>query len=58
MPGLAARAAAQAIGFDEANVTVHPMLVGGSFGRKYEIEIAAQAAILASNVKRPVQLIW
>ncbi|MEK6637394.1 MAG: molybdopterin cofactor-binding domain-containing protein [Pseudomonadota bacterium] len=58
MPGLAARAAAQAIGMDEANVTVHPMLVGGSFGRKYEIEIAAQAAILARKIKRPVQLVW
>jgi isoquinoline 1-oxidoreductase subunit beta len=58
MPGLAARAAAKAIGIDEASVTVHPMLVGGSFGRKYEIEIAAQAAIIASKIKRPVQLIW
>jgi isoquinoline 1-oxidoreductase subunit beta len=58
MPNLAARSAAKAIGMDAENVTVHPMLVGGSFGRKYEIEIAAQAAILASKVKRPVQLIW
>lgn len=58
MPTLAARAAAQAIGMEEANVTVHPMMVGGSFGRKYEIEIAAQAAIIAQKVKRPVQLIW
>ena len=58
IPALAARAAAAAVGMDAANVTVHPMLVGGSFGRKYEIEVAAQAAILASKVKRPVQLIW
>ena len=58
MPTLAARAAATAIGMDIENVTVHPMLVGGSFGRKYEIEIAAQVAILASKTKRPVQLIW
>ena len=58
MPGLAAKAAAKAIGMDAAKVTVHPMFVGGSFGRKYEIEIAAQVAILADKVKRPVQLIW
>lgn len=58
MPGLAARAAARAVGFDEDKVIVHPMLVGGSFGRKYEIEIATQAAIIADKVKRPVQLVW
>lgn len=58
LPGLARDAAARAIGLDPENVTVHPMLVGGSFGRKYEIEIAAQAAILALKLKRPVQLTW
>jgi len=58
VPWLAARAAARAIGMDEANVVVHPMLIGGSFGRRYEIEIAGQAAILADRLKRPVQLIW
>jgi isoquinoline 1-oxidoreductase beta subunit len=58
VPGLAARAAGRAIGIDEANVVVHPMLVGGSFGRRYEVEIAAQAAILAHKLKRPVQLTW
>ena len=58
MPAVAARAAAKAIGMSEDQVSVHPMLVGGSFGRKYEVEIAAQAAILAFKVNRPVQLIW
>ena len=57
-PGLAARAAARAIGLDEDAVTVHPMIVGGSFGRRFEVEIAAQVAVLADRVKRPVQLIW
>ncbi len=58
VPGLAGQAAARAIGLDPAKVTVHPMLIGGSFGRRYEIEIAAQAAILAQKMKRPVQLVW
>jgi isoquinoline 1-oxidoreductase beta subunit len=58
LPGLARDAAARAIGLDPENVTVHPMLVGGSFGRKYEVEIAGQVAILALKLKRPVQLIW
>ncbi len=58
VPGLAAAAAARAIGIDPAKVAVHPMLIGGSFGRRYEIEVAAQAAVLADRLKRPVQLMW
>ena len=57
-PGLARKAAAQAIGIDEDQVDVHAMMIGGSFGRKYEVEIAAQVAVLALKIKRPVQLIW
>ncbi len=57
-PGFAQRAAAQALGIDSEQVAVHAMMVGGSFGRKYEVEIAAQAALLASKVGRPVQLVW
>lgn len=58
LPGLARDAAARAIGLDPEQVTVHPTMVGGSFGRKYEVEIARQAAILALKLKRPVQLTW
>ncbi len=58
VPGLAAAAAARAIGINPDSVALHPMLIGGSFGRRYEIEIAAQAAILADKLKRPVQLQW
>jgi isoquinoline 1-oxidoreductase subunit beta len=57
-PQLARKAAAQAIGMDEAAVTVHAMQIGGSFGRKYEVEIAGQVAILARKLSRPVQLTW
>lgn len=58
VPGFARAAAASAIGLSESNVDVHAMIVGGSFGRKYEVEIAGQAAILAQKLKRPVQLVW
>jgi isoquinoline 1-oxidoreductase subunit beta len=58
VPGLAAKAAADAIGMSPDNVTVHPMMIGGSFGRKFEVEIAGQVAVLADRLKRPVQLIW
>ncbi len=57
-PGLAGKAAAQAIGMREDAVTVHPMMIGGSFGRKFEVEIAAQVAVLADRLRRPVQLMW
>ncbi|MDB5689381.1 MAG: isoquinoline 1-oxidoreductase [Sphingomonas bacterium] len=56
--GIARAAAARAIGFDEDAVTIYPMLLGGSFGRKIETEAAEQAAILALRMKRPVQLMW
>ncbi len=50
--------AARSIGVSIADVIVHPMMLGGSFGRKYENEIAAQIAIIAKQVGKPVQLIW
>jgi isoquinoline 1-oxidoreductase subunit beta len=58
VPQLARKTAAKAIGFAEDDVIIHPMMIGGSFGRKYETEIAAQAAIIASEIGRPVQLSW
>jgi isoquinoline 1-oxidoreductase subunit beta len=58
VPGLAAKAAAKAIGMSEDRVTVHPMMIGGSFGRRFEVDVAAQVAVLADRSKRPVQLVW
>ncbi len=57
-PGLARTAAASALGIGEGRVIIHPMLIGGSFGANLEHEVAAQAAIIAREVKRPVQLTW
>ncbi len=58
VPGLAAKAAGKAIGVAEDMITVHPMMIGGSFGRRFEVEIAAQVAVLAQRLQRPVQLVW
>ena len=55
---LARAAAARAIDVAETAVTVHPMLVGGSFGQALEHDAVAQAAILAVSLKRPVQVTW
>lgn len=57
-PGVARRAAAAAIGVSEDAVLVHPMLIGGSFGANLETVCAAQAAVLAEKLRRPVQLVW
>ena len=57
-PGVAAAAAARAAGVSEAAVTVHPMLVGGGFGEALDTRVAAQAAVLAVRLKRPVCLTW
>lgn len=57
-PGLARAAAARAAGISEGRVTLHPTMAGGSFGAKLEHEVAAQAALLAKRIGRPVQLTW
>lgn len=57
-PVHARRDAAAAIGFDEANVTVYPMLVGGGSGRALDTAAAEIAAILALKIGKPVQLVY
>lgn len=57
-PEAARAAAAAAIDVAPSQVTVHPMPVGGGFGRGLTPEAAGQAAVLAARLKRPVQLQW
>lgn len=57
-PAHVRRAAAAAAGIAEEAVIVHPMLGAGGFGDGYEVELASQAAYLALQLKRPVQLRW
>lgn len=57
-PGLARAAAAAAIGLSENDVTVYPMLIGGSFGANLEHRAAEQAALIARELGRPVSLVW
>jgi isoquinoline 1-oxidoreductase beta subunit len=39
-------------------VVVHMTLSGGSFGRRYQWDYAAEAWQVANEVRRPVQLLW
>jgi isoquinoline 1-oxidoreductase beta subunit len=57
-PEQARRAAASALGIDERNVVLYPMPAGGSFDRRLENDHAIEAALIAREVGKPVQLIW
>ncbi|MGF1550716.1 MAG: molybdopterin cofactor-binding domain-containing protein [Sphingomonadaceae bacterium] len=58
LPGFALRAAARAAGVSESGVTFYPVLAGGGYGRKAEVAAVEQAAHIAAELKRPVQLMW
>ncbi len=49
---------AKAVGIDQDKVRVYPTFLGGGFGRKVEPDVCVQAAIIAKEMKRPVQVIW
>jgi len=57
-PELARRAVAKALGLGERDVVLYPMPAGGSFDRRLEHEHAVEAALIAREVGRPVQLTW
>ncbi|MBA2934896.1 xanthine dehydrogenase family protein molybdopterin-binding subunit [Sphingomonas sp. CGMCC 1.13654] len=58
VPAAARAAAARALGFSESDVTLYPMPMGGGFGQGFDTRAVEQAAILAHNSGRPVQLTW
>jgi isoquinoline 1-oxidoreductase subunit beta len=47
-------------GLDAKNVTFHPMIMGGGFGRRFpdSMQIIGQVTKLAMQVPYPVKLIW
>ncbi|WP_205958263.1 molybdopterin cofactor-binding domain-containing protein [Qipengyuania sediminis] len=57
-PERARRAAARALGIALRDVTLYPMPAGGSFDARLETGHAAEAALLAKALGRPVQLTW
>jgi isoquinoline 1-oxidoreductase beta subunit len=59
VPGMCRAAAARVAGVPEQDVTVHVTLLGGGFGRRLEVDYAAQAVRVALDCGgAPVQLIW
>jgi isoquinoline 1-oxidoreductase beta subunit len=49
---------AELSGFPLDKVIVHMTLSGGSFGRRYQWDYAAEAWQVAKETKKPVQLLW
>ncbi len=49
---------AKALGLPPQAVTVHQCYMGGGFGRRTLGDYAAECAVIAKQVKRPVKLIW
>jgi isoquinoline 1-oxidoreductase beta subunit len=45
-------------GFDRDATRVHAPLLGGGFGRKLEVDYGIEAARLARELGRPVQVLW
>jgi isoquinoline 1-oxidoreductase beta subunit len=57
-PEQARAAAAKALGLSPGDVVLYPMPAGGSFDRRLEHEHAVEAALIAREIGRPVQLTW
>ena len=49
---------AKTLGMKPEQVDVHQCYLGGGFGRRSLADYAAEAAVLAREVKRPVKLVW
>jgi isoquinoline 1-oxidoreductase beta subunit len=49
---------AMVAGIPPESVTVHTMLSGGAFGRRYQTDFAVEAAQVSKAVKKPVQVLW
>ncbi|MFN3799619.1 MAG: molybdopterin cofactor-binding domain-containing protein, partial [Sphingobium yanoikuyae] len=57
-PALARAAIADALGLSDSAVTLYPLHAGGATGRHMDWEAGVQAALIARDVGRPVQLLW
>jgi len=48
----------QVSGLKPEQITVHTTQMGGGFGRRYQADFAIEAAQVAKQVGKPVQLVW
>lgn len=57
-PERAREAAARALGMSAEDVVIYPVPAGGSFDRRLEHGHVIEAALIAREAGRPVQLVW
>jgi isoquinoline 1-oxidoreductase beta subunit len=57
-PGQVKEIARNMLGIEEDNVTVHPMRLGGGFGRRAVHDFAAEAMAISHRAGVPVKLTW
>jgi isoquinoline 1-oxidoreductase subunit beta len=57
-PDVSRKAVAAAIGFKDEQVEYHQCYMGGGFGRRSLGDYAAETALVAKAVGKPVKLIW
>jgi isoquinoline 1-oxidoreductase beta subunit len=59
-PTIARAAAARALNVGADKVALHPMLLGGGFGRRghYDAEYVVDAVLMSRAAKAPVKVIW
>ena len=57
-PESARRAAVAALGLSASDVVLYPVSAGGSFDRRLEHDHVVEAALIAREIGRPVQLTW
>ena len=50
--------AARIAGLPKSKVLVHTTFLGGSFGRRLEVDFVAEAVELSAKLGRPVQVVW
>ena len=54
----ARNAVAETLGIDPATVTMHPVYLGGGFGRRAELDFVTLGVRIAQAIDSPVKVIW
>ncbi|MEX0339015.1 MAG: molybdopterin cofactor-binding domain-containing protein [Arenibacterium sp.] len=54
----ARNSAAEALGLDPGQVKMHPVYLGGGFGRRGEMDFVTLAVRVAQAIDKPVKVIW
>ena len=52
------KAVANAVGISQHDVVLYPMPAGGSYDRRLDTDHAVEAALIAREIGKPIQLIW